>query len=54
MLLLILGMRNGNGRKNVHLRKMMRKGRENTHLRKVEEDGEIGQVRTVERVSRGG
>ena len=45
MLLLILGMRNGNGRNNVHLRKVMRKDRENTHLRKVEEDGETGQGR---------
>ena len=37
-----------------HLRKVMRKDRENAHLRKVEEDGEVGQGRAVERVSRGG
>ena len=33
---------------------VIRKDWENAHLRKVEEDGEVGQGRSVERVSRGG
>ena len=37
-----------------HLGKEKRKRPENAHLRKVEEDGEVGQGRAVERVSRGG
>ena len=37
-----------------HLGKEKRKRQKNVHLRKVEEDGEVGQGRSVERVSRGG
>ena len=37
-----------------HLGKEKRKRPEIAHLRKVEEDGEVGQGRAVERVSRGG